>query len=94
MPKIKLDQVWWHDYVPLGNNYDQKAMKTDTERGIQLWYIGGGVLVEQQSSPDRMVPLANVKSMVAAESLTPDQWAGIGEASIKLVDVPQQKPKK
>ena len=84
--KIALSKAEWAQHVPIANGEFSKSLAPSKERGISLWFVGHGVLIEIKGKPDRLVPIGNVLAVEAAESVSVEEWAG-GPAQPKLVAV-------
>jgi hypothetical protein len=63
-----------------------KSLGASKERGISLWYVGHGLLVERAGRDPRLVPISNV-SMMEAKSFDPPcrEEKTIGEGFEKYV---------
>lgn len=78
MIKIAIKSVWFADNVRAGGEFG-KSLSTNQARGVVLWYLGNGVLIEARGQPDVLVPISSVRSVEADGSVSAAQWAGEAE---------------
>lgn len=74
--KIALSKVEWTQNVFISKGDGGKSLAPNPARGIRLWYLGSGVLIEEEGRPDKFVPLSNVLAMEADERLSAEEWGG------------------
>lgn len=75
MIRIELAVARWAQNVDVGG-YFGTSLTPSPERGVRLWYIGSGVLVEHEGKPDRFVPISQVLWLEATGRLATEQWTG------------------
>ena len=92
MIKIPISTVWFTSNVDAGGGIFGKSSKTGQRNGLELWYLGHAVLIEQIGMPDRLVPIANVLTIEAPEGVSVEHWSG-GTAYIvpKRTETPASK---
>lgn len=89
--KLPIDNVFWAQPIQAGGEF-AKSLGTNAQRGIRLWYVGHGVLVEHEGKPDRLVPIGNVLVMEAAGGF--EGHVMTAEAAGKFVDALNAIPKR
>ena len=62
--KVAIDSVFWAQNIQAGGEF-AKSLASSEQKGVKLWYVGHGVLVEHSGKPDRLVPISNVLVMEA-----------------------------
>ena len=72
--KLAIKRVEWTQNVGINSSKFDKSLASSQVSG--LWYVGIGVLVEQDGLDDIFVPLANVLRIQADGKLTVDDWSG------------------
>jgi hypothetical protein len=72
MINIPITKVCWAQNVDAGGEF---AKSLTVKPGVKLYYLGHGVLVEQDGKPDKLVPISNVLTVEAGEKIAPDWWA-------------------
>lgn len=75
MIKIAISKAEWAQNVSAGGDF-AKSLMASKERGVKLWYLGHGVLVEHKGKPDRLIPIANVLTVESDVTVSAEEWAG------------------
>lgn len=78
--KLAIDRVFWAQGVPAGPEF-AKTLKSDESKGLAIWFLGNGVLVEERGKADKFVPLAQVLTLEAGAGVTAEQWTGTQKPS-------------
>lgn len=60
--RIAIDNVFWTQAIEAGGLFGKSLA---AKPGVQLFYVGHGVLVEQDGKPARLIPMSNVLVMEA-----------------------------
>lgn len=72
--KLAVKIVDWTQSISVnGRKYDKRCSAAEV---AGLWYVGTGVLIEQEGLDDIFVPLGNVLCIRADGKLTSDDWSG------------------
>lgn len=71
--RIAIDKAHWSSNIDMGGGEYAKTMQADVTKGVALWFVGYGVLIEKRGQPDGVVPIASVLKMEAKGGFEVDQ---------------------
>ena len=87
--KLAVKIVDWTQSISVnGRKFDKRCSAAEV---AGLWYVGTGVLIEQEGLDDVFVPLGNVLCIRADGKLTSEDWSG--DAASKPLNMAAVPPK-